>query len=150
MKRSYRDSLIRVALLAGISFACTMPTMTNAYAGKTVVVKKSGKKTTVKKKVVVKKPGKTVVVKKKVVVKPTVKVKKTVVVRPKWTVGAKVFTYASTPYFFNASFGIHFGGAALNLTLANACPVGYIYYHPYSGRRFKTVAGFKAYLARHP
>lgn len=116
----------------------------------TVVVKKRTvvKRTVVKRTVVVRPSP--VVVKKTVVVRPTpVVVQKTVAVRP-WYSGAQKILFRSSPYYFHASLGVYFGGASLSLAVGDVAPLGYIYYHPYSGRRFRTVAGFKAYCSLHP
>jgi len=105
------------------------------------------------KRVVVVKPAKTRTVHVRYAHRPhrvdRVVVRTTACARPWWK-SARRIAYRDSGYYYNTRLGVCFGGAALNLALADAAPYGYLYLDPVSGLTFRSVSEYKCYVGMYP
>jgi|GEM_PF-4381042 len=53
------------------------------------------------------------------------------------------------PYYFHAGLGLYLGGLALEFTIGDRPPEGYLFYDPYCDRVFATLGLYRRYLRRH-
>lgn len=89
----------------------------------------------------------------RVIYQPPVVVRRPrVVCAPVWAAGAPYFWVNSTPFYFNAGLGIYLGGVSLSFQFTNAPPPGYVYFDPYCGVEFGSVAAYRGHVAcvHHP
>jgi len=70
-------------------------------------------------------------------------------VRP-WFYGAQRIYVDDSPFYFNAGLGIYVGGLALNIQIGDVPPVGYVFYDPFCGETFWSVADYQAHLRFRP
>jgi hypothetical protein len=68
--------------------------------------------------------------------------------RPWWT-GAPCLYLDEAPYYFSADLGMYMGGFALDFSVGNVAPAGYVFYDPYCGDRFWTAAAYRHHLRFH-
>jgi hypothetical protein len=78
---------------------------------------------------------------------PVVRRAPAICVAPMWAAGAPYFWVNATPYYFNAGLGVYLGGVSLAFQFTNAPPPGYVYFDPYCGVEFSTVAAYRGHLA---
>jgi hypothetical protein len=70
-------------------------------------------------------------------------------VRP-WFYGARRIYVDNSPFYFHAGLGIFVGGLAVNIQIGDVPPVGYVFYDPFCGETFWSVADYQAHLRFHP
>ena len=69
-------------------------------------------------------------------------------VRP-WFQDTRRIYVDGSPFFFSAGLGIYVGGLAINIQVGDVPPVGYVFYDPFCGETFWSVADYNVHLRFH-
>ncbi len=70
------------------------------------------------------------------------------VVRPWYRDVHRIYVH-DDPFYFHAGLGIYLGGLALRLELGDVPPPGFVYYDPYCGEQFWSIADYHQHLRYH-